>query len=112
RQVTARRQAVEQRVDDRGRLFVAADVAQDAQQHERYRFGEVENLGGGGQDARGVAQIGIHVGGNALGTAGQQGAGVREHDRVVVDVDDPARGGDPLRDLMGVVRRWQPGADI
>jgi hypothetical protein len=34
------------------------------------------------------------------------------HEGVVIDVDDPARGRGPLRDLMGVVRRRQPAADI
>ena len=46
------------------------------------------------------------------GRAGQQRASVREHERIVVDVDDPGRRGDRLGDLVGVVRRRQSGADI
>ena len=43
---------------------------------------------------------------------GWPGAGVREHDLVVVDVDDPALRGDGLRHLVRVARRRQPGADV
>jgi hypothetical protein len=37
---------------------------------------------------------------------------VREHDRVVVDVDDPALRRDLLGDLVGVARRGDAGADV
>jgi hypothetical protein len=37
---------------------------------------------------------------------------VGEHDRVAVDVDDAGVGRRRLRDLVGVVRAGQPGADI
>jgi hypothetical protein len=37
---------------------------------------------------------------------------VRQHDRVVVDVDDAGFGRNRLSDLMGVVLRRQPGTDI
>ena len=44
--------------------------------------------------------------------AGQQGAGVGEHDRVVVHVDDPGLRRDRLGDLVGVARRRDAGADV
>jgi len=59
-----------------------------------------------------VAQVGLEVVGGAGRVAGQQRPGVREHDRVVVDVDDPRVRGGPLRDLVGVVRGGDPGADV
>ena len=67
---------------------------------------------GAGQDLVGVLDVGVEVGRLALRAAGQQRAGVREHDRVVVDVDHPRLGGDGLRHLVGVVRRRQAGADV
>ncbi len=44
--------------------------------------------------------------------AGQQRAGVHQHDRVVVDVDDPAGRIDPLRHLVRVVHGGQTGPDV
>jgi hypothetical protein len=64
------------------------------------------------QDLVGVAQVGVEVGGGALGAAGQQGAGVGEHLRVVVDGDDAALRRHRLGDPMGVVGRGQAGADV
>ena len=60
----------------------------------------------------GVAQVGVDVVAGALGGAGQQGAGVHQHERVVVDVDDARFRRDRLRDLVGVVGGGQPGADV
>jgi hypothetical protein len=37
---------------------------------------------------------------------------VREHDRVVVDVDDAGVGGDALGDLVGVLGGGQARADV
>jgi hypothetical protein len=37
---------------------------------------------------------------------------VREHQRVVVDVDDPGRGRDRLRHLVHVIRGRQAGPDV
>ena len=44
--------------------------------------------------------------------ADQQRAGVGQHHRVVVDVDHAAAGRDVLRDLVGVVRGRDAGADV
>ena len=62
--------------------------------------------------AAGVVQVRVDVVGRALAGAGQQRPGVGEDQRVVVDVDDPGVGGDPLGDLVGVVRGGQAGADV
>ena len=42
----------------------------------------------------------------------EQRPGVRQHDRVVVHVDDPGRRRHGLGDLVGVVRRRDAGPDI
>src|SRR5439155_14279717 len=60
----------------------------------------------------GVAQIGVDVVGDAFRAAREQGTGVREDQRVVVDVDDARFRGDRLGHLMGVVRGRQTGADV
>jgi hypothetical protein len=44
--------------------------------------------------------------------AGQQRAGVREDDRVVVHVDDPGLRRDRLGDLVGAARGRDAGADV
>lgn len=48
--------------------------------------------------------------GTLVGGVGQQGAGVRQHHRVVVHVHDARLRGDPLGNLMGVFHRRQSGA--
>src|SRR5208282_6096236 len=52
------------------------------------------------------------VGARALRLAGQQRPGVREHDGVVVDVDDPGLGRHALRYLVRVAVGRDPGADV
>ena len=47
-----------------------------------------------------------------LGRALQQRGGVAEHDRVVVDVDDPAPRRDRLGDLVGIALGGQAGPDV
>jgi hypothetical protein len=59
-------------------------------QHDGGRLGEVERVRCLGKDLAGVAHIGVDVGNGAVAGAFQQGTSVREHYRVVVDVDDPA----------------------
>ena len=84
----------------------------DAEQQQGDRAGEVEGVGRAFEDGVRVAQIGGDEGGGALGGAGEQGVGVGEDGRVVVDVDDPRSRADALGDLVGVVRGGQPGADV
>ncbi len=111
-QVAARRQAVEQRAHDRAGLFVVRDVPEHADHQQRDRLGEVQRLGRLGDDRLGVVHVGVDVAGGALGRAGEQRAGVGEHQRVVVDVDDAGFRGQPLGDLVGVVGGRQARADV
>ena len=85
---------------------------QDTEQHDRDRLAEVQVPGRLGQDRPGVAQVGVDVGGRALGVAGQQGPGVQEHDRIVVHVHDARLRRHPLGHFVRVVPRGQPGPDV
>jgi hypothetical protein len=85
---------------------------QDHQRHDRDRPAQVESLRRARQHLLGVPDVGRHVGGDPLGRAGQQGPGVAEHDRVIVDVHDPGVRGDLLGDLVGVLRGRQAGAQV
>src|SRR6266536_3406857 len=85
---------------------------QNAEQHERYRLGEIQGLDGGCQNGSRVAQVGVDVIAFALGYAREQGAGVREHDGVIVDIHDPGFRCYRLGHLVGIVGRWDAGADI
>jgi hypothetical protein len=87
-------------------------VAEDPEQHQGDRPGQVQGPAGGGQDRVGVVEVGVDIGGGPLRAAGQQGPGVGQDHRVVVDVHDPGLGGDPLGHLVGVVGRRQAGADV
>ena len=57
-------------------------------------------------------QVRVEVGGGPLLGAGEQGTRVREHDRVVVDVNYPRRRGDPLDDLVHVRAGGDAGTDV
>ena len=111
-QVAARRHGLHQPGHQGGRVVLVGDAVQDAEEHDRDRLAEVQDLGGPGQDRVEVAQVGVDVGGRALGVAGQQGPGVQEHDRVVVHVHHPGLGRRPLGHLVRVVGRGQPGPDV
>src|SRR5918995_5011257 len=89
-------------------------VVEDAYQEQRDRTSQVEGLVQGRvvEDRPGLAEVGEDEGGPALLRAGHQGAGVRQHDWVVVDIEDPAFGSDSLSDLMDVVQRRDSGADV
>ena len=65
-----------------------------------------------GEDRGSVAQVGVDVLGGARLAAGQQRAGVGEHDRVVVHVDHPRLRRGRLGDLVGIARRRDAGADV
>ena len=49
------------------------------------------------QDLAGITYVRVDVVGGTLSATGQQRTGVREHQRIVVDVDDPRR----RRHLLG-----------
>jgi hypothetical protein len=78
-------------------------VAQHAQEHDRDGLGQVQRFGSAGDDGCRVAQVRVKVVSRALRGAAQQRLGVREHDRVVVDVDDPGLRRDLLGDLVGAL---------
>jgi len=88
--VAARRQRADQLADELIRLLVVLDQVQDRGQDDRDRAAEVKRPGRLGQDRERLAQIGLDKVGSALGGADQQRASMAQHDRVVVDVDDPA----------------------
>src|SRR5690606_26881774 len=111
-EVAARGQRGQQPPDDPARLVVLGQVAEDPAEDQRHGLAEVEGVGGGGEDLVDVVQVGVQVGGGPLRGGDQQGPRVRQHQGVVVDVDDARLGGDRLRELVGVARRGQPGADV
>ena len=98
--------------DDAVGVVGVRDQVQDRHQHDRHRLGEVERLRRPVQDRAGVAQVGVEVVGGAFRGAGEQRAGVRQHDGVVVHVDHPALGGDGLGDLVAVGRGRDAGPDV
>jgi len=97
-------------------MIACASSSSSTCQHSEHRDGdrpaEIQRLGGPGEDGVGIAQVGVDIVRCPFRAAGQQPPCVREHQRVVVDVDDPGPRNQPLGDLMGIVRRRQPGPDI
>jgi len=85
---------------------------QDGQQRDGHRAAEVKHGAGLGEDPVGVAQVRVDVLGGAARLAGQERPRVRQHDRVIVHVDDPGLGRDRLGDLMGVARCRDASANI
>ena len=61
---------------------------QDPDQQHVDRLTEVQQARGRDEDLAGITQVGVQLGGRALRAARQQGASVREDDRVVVDVSN------------------------
>jgi phenylacetic acid degradation operon negative regulatory protein len=112
RQVAAGRQGAHQAAYHGAGLVDIHHVAQDAAQDQRDGPAEVQRVGRLGHDLVRFTQVGVDIGGGALGGAGQQGARVGQHQGVVIDIDDAGLGRYPLRDLMGVVGRGQAGADV
>src|SRR5690606_33097741 len=111
-EVAARRHAARAVRAPRPRPGGVGEVPEPAEDRHGDRLLEVEDPLRAPEDAVDVADVGLEAGGLPLGRADGQRPGVREHERVVVDVDDPALRGDPLRHLVGVVRRREPGADV
>ena len=109
-QVAARRDRVHDPGHDPVRVVLVADRVQGQQADRRDWPGEVQRACGLLQDLRDIARIGVDVVGGAVRAAGQQRAGMSQHDRVVVHVDDPAVRRHLLRDLVGVARGRDAGA--
>ena len=70
------------------------------------------NSRGVAEDGADVAQVRFDVVRGARLMAGQEGAGVSEHDRVVIRVQDAGLGRDRLGDLVHVTFRRDAGADV
>jgi hypothetical protein len=85
---------------------------QHRDQHDGDGPGEVKRLSRLRQHPVRVAQVGIDVGGRAVAAAREQRASVRQHDRIIVDVDHPAVWCLRLGDLVGVAGARDAGADV
>jgi hypothetical protein len=85
---------------------------QDGHEHQRDRLGEVQELRRLAQDRLRVTKVVLDVGGAAWTRPHEQGARVREHHGVVIDIDDAGRWRDGLRHLVHVVRGRKARADI
>ncbi len=111
-QVAARRHGGQQLLHDRTRLIVIADERQDAEHGDSHGSAEIQcgrsALDNGGD----VAGVSLKVGCGSLRAARQQRPSVDQHERIVVDIDDPRLGRDPLGDFMRVINCRQPGPDI
>jgi hypothetical protein len=83
RQVAAGRERVDQRADDAVLVVLDGDEMQDGDDRQGDGLGQVDGVQEflGGQDASGVTQVGVQVGGPAPRIAGEQSAGMGEHDR-------------------------------
>ena len=112
RDVAAGRERGQQLGDDPGRVGLVGDEVQDGQEQQRDRLVEVDQLAqrGVGQDR--VRLEHVPPDHRGAGDAVQHAAGVRQHDRVVVDVDDPGLRAGVQRDLVRVAHRGQSGADV
>jgi hypothetical protein len=82
----------------------SGEEMQHGQEQDRDRAGEVQGPGRPGQDGRRVMQVRVEVVAGSFGGPGQQGAGVGQHERIVVGVHDPGRRVEGLGHLVGVVR--------
>jgi hypothetical protein len=116
-EIAPRRQGFLEGVHQGQRVLVTvprriADVPDYAHEHDRDGPGEVQFLPGKVEDVLRLRQVPFDVPGRALRGTDEQRPGVAHDHRVVVHVDDPGIRCDPLRHLMRVLIRWQPGADI
>jgi hypothetical protein len=93
-----------------GRLVLVGDLVQDAAQDQADRLVPVEQFAGGAQHAFGVAQVALD--GEGAPVVGQQGGRVRDHHRIVVQVDDAYVLIETLGNLMDVLRGGQAGANV
>jgi hypothetical protein len=110
-EMAAGREGVPEPGHDPGRVLGVGEEVQDRHEQQGDRLAEVDQLPDLGvpQDPVGLAQVGLdHEG----AVAGQQGAAVRHHHRVVVHVHDPGVGGDLLGDLVDVAPGRQAAAEV
>jgi hypothetical protein len=93
-----------------GRLLLIEEKVQDAAQHQADRLVPVEQAAGDGEDAFRVTEV-AHDGERPL-VVGQQRRRVRDHYRVVVQVDDADIRIEALGDLVHILRGGQAGTDV
>jgi hypothetical protein len=93
-------------------MFLVQDVVQDAAEQQPDRLIPVQVLAyrGIGEDSRGIAQVALDGEGHLV--VGEQGLGVGQHHRVVVEVDHPGGRVDPVGDLVHVLRDRQARTDV
>jgi butyryl-CoA dehydrogenase len=113
-EIAARRQDVDQRSHDVLGIVVVSEEVQEGYQHEGDRLIKVKDAVQCRviDDLAGLAEVRQDERGGAGPVAGHQRPRVREDDRVVVHVDDPAVRRHRLCYLMGVARGGDPGADV
>src|ERR1039457_58594 len=85
---------------------------QDREQQYSDGLAEVQRPGGLAEKVAGVAQVRVNVVTGALGAAGEQGAGVREHHGVVVHVHDAGPRIGLLGNLVRTARYRDAGANV
>ncbi|GAJ85189.1 hypothetical protein NBRGN_088_00030 [Nocardia brasiliensis NBRC 14402] len=84
-----------------------------AHEHDGNWLVEVQNIACLLHNLFRIVEIGFHECGDALvGGVDQQGPRMRQHERIVVHVNDLGLGRDTLRDLVRVLHRRQSGADV
>jgi hypothetical protein len=111
-QVAAGGEGVEQPAHDPVGVVLVGDDVEQADHDQRHRPGQVEDLGRHLDDGVGQPDVALDERGAALDGAHQEGVGVGEHDRVVVDVHDPGFGVDALGHGVDVVAGGDAGADV
>jgi hypothetical protein len=112
RQVAAGRHRGHQPGHDAPRVLGILDQVQHSEQHDRHRLAEVKQGRPPVQDRTGIAQVGLHVVGRPFRGASQQGLGVQQDDRIVLDVDHVGIRGDALRHLVRIAGGRDTGADV
>jgi hypothetical protein len=106
----ARCQGVHQGRHQIDRFLLVEDLVQDPAEHQADRLIAVKQFAGGAEDAFRIAQVAADR--ERPFVVGQQGDGVRDHHRVVVQVDHPDVRVEPLAYLMDVLHGGQAGADV
>jgi hypothetical protein len=110
--MAARRQRRAQSGGDVFWPLVVVDVVQDGDQQQPDRLVEVDELleRGVAEDLRRPPQVGLDDLGGVAGV--EQGPGVDEHDRIVVDIDHSRPRVRVLGDLVHVALGGQTGPDV
>jgi hypothetical protein len=107
---TAGRERVDQRRGQRGGLLLVGEKVQDAAQHQADRPVPVEQFAGRTEHPFWIAQVAPD--GERPAVVGQQRGGVRDHHRVVIQVDNVDILVEALGNLVHVLHGGQAGADV